>query len=290
MAHYASDCWDAEIFTSYGWIECVGNADRACYDLGVHEIASGESMTVFVPFSDGPRDVEVMELVVNKGLIGSHFRAKGKKALQWLEQNKENMEVVEELKQRFEDDGTLEIEGITLDNTMIEFVPKKIKISGRTFLPSVIEPAFGLGRIIYSLLEHAYFTREEDDSRGVLSLKPIIAPYKASILPLTSDDKLIALVPRLVTLLTQNRISHKVDVSGVSIGRRYSRMDEIGCPFGITIDHQTLVDDTVTLRERDTTEQVRIPIEMVPELLENLIDEETTWADVTEKYPKQNQN
>jgi len=58
MAHYASDCWDAEIKCSYGWIECVGNADRSCFDLTVHSKASGKTMTAFVNFPDGPKEEE----------------------------------------------------------------------------------------------------------------------------------------------------------------------------------------------------------------------------------------
>ena len=86
--------------------------------------------------------------------------------------------------------------------------------------------------------------------------------------------------------MTQYGISSKVDETGQSIGKRYARTDEIGVPFGITIDHDTLTNNTVTLRERDTTNQVRVKIEDLPLLLVKLVNGGTTWSDVEKQFPK----
>jgi len=285
MAHYACDCWDAEIHTSYGWIECVGNADRAGYDLAFHQRASGKSLTALIPFPDGPKDMEMLTIEVNKGGIGTKLRGQAKQVLQYLEEIKDKPAAVKQLQDSVAQNAEVKIADVLVPSEYFKFTPQNKKISGRTVQPSVIEPSFGLGRILYCLLEHGYSYREGDMQRGVLSLKPIVAPYKTSILPLVNDEKILAVVPRLVKLLTKNRISHKADTTGVSVGRRYARTDELGIPFGITVDFEGLPDDTVTLRERDSMQQVRIKIDAIPALLHSLIDETTSWAQVRNTYP-----
>jgi len=165
---------------------------------------------------------------------------------------------------------------------MVTFSKVQKKISGRTFTPGVIEPSFGLGRIIYCIFEHSYNIRE---GRRILSLPPHIAPVKCSVLPLMPNPKLTVFIPRIVSLLTAADLSSKVDTAQ-SIGRRYARTDEIGIPFAITIDYTTVEDDTVTLRDRDNTSQIRVPIEKVAELLQKVIGQKITWQKVTEEYPK----
>ena len=88
-------------------------------------------------------------------------------------------------------------------------------------------------------------------------------------------------------MLTNAGISHKVDDSSGSIGRHYARTDEIAIPFAITIDFDSLKEPTtVTLRERDSMQQVRVPVDEITELVGQLADLKITWADVTAKYPK----
>ena len=133
-------------------------------------------------------------------------------------------------------------------------------------MPHVIEPAAGLGRTVLTLLCDAY---DEDEiggeSRTVLRLQPRMAPIKAAVLPLVNKDgqpeKARAIYEEL-----RSRMTAEYDAGG-SIGKRYRRQDEIGTPWGITVDHQTMEDDTVTLRDRDTLEQVRLPVaELADEL------------------------
>lgn len=91
----------------------------------------------------------------------------------------------------------------------------------------------------------------------------------------------------LATALTRGDVSHKVDDSSGSIGRRYARTDEIAIPFGITIDFDTLKEpQSVTLRERDSTGQVRIPLDEIADVVRNLAYSKMEWADVEAKYPK----
>ena len=173
----------------------------------------------------------------------------------------------------------------TVTRAMVKFAKKTKKVSGETFTPHVIEPSFGIGRIIYCIFEHAFRQREGDEQRTYLSLVPAMAPVKVSILPLFKKEEFQRFVPEIASALRTAGISSKVDESGESIGRRYARTDEIGVPFGITIDHTTAVDNTVTVRERDSTEQIRVPIADLPGLIGHLVDHfPAAWNESKVKY------
>jgi len=113
----------------------------------------------------------------------------------------------------------------------------------------------------------------------------LIAPIKVSVFPLQTDERFGPVVQEINTNLKHQAISHKVDTTGTPIGRRYARTDELGIPFAITVDYVTLEDKTVTLRERDTMQQVRVPMAELMDLLHNLISQNTTWEEVKAKYP-----
>jgi glycyl-tRNA synthetase len=131
--------------------------------------------------------------------------------------------------------------------------------SNERFFPYVIEPAAGATRTTFAFLIDAY-TEEEvrGESRTVLKLHPRLAPYKVAILPLSKKAELIEPASKLATELRKHFML-EVDVTQ-SIGRRYRRQDEIGTPFAVTVDFETLTDEAVTIRHRDTMEQDRIPM------------------------------
>lgn len=288
MAHYANDCWDAEIQTSYGWVECVGHADRGCFDLTKHTEKSKEKLAYFEQFADGPKIVRIFKPTLNKGLMGKTFKKAQEVITNHILDLIKDFEKARELKEQLEKGSVdFEIKGekYTVTKEMLQLTEADEKVMGESITPHVIEPSFGLGRIIYSILEHAYSAREGDEQRGFLSLPPIIAPTKVSVLPLTGADKLQPLIPRVVKLLKEHGLSSKVDDTGSAIGRRYARTDEIGIPFGITIDFDTVENDTVTLRERDSMKQIRISIAEVAPLLKQLCEATLAWADVVAKYP-----
>ena len=133
-------------------------------------------------------------------------------------------------------------------------VDMSILENGKRILPYVIEPSFGLERITLAILTDSYRVKE---GRIVLALKPCIAPYKAGIFPLLKREPFKNKAREIFQELLHEIGNVFYDESG-SIGKRYARADEIGVPFCITIDHQTLEDDTVTVRFRDTREQIRI--------------------------------
>ena len=188
MAHYATDCWDAEFLSDrYGWMEIVGIADRGDYDLSAHASSLNVDMSVHTEF--------------------------GK------------------------------------------------------VVPHVIEPSFGIDRIIYALLESAFYEEQVGkENRRVLRFKSDIAPIQAAVFPLLNRDELKSKAIEVFQKLRDASFFVEYDNSG-SIGKRYRRQDEIGTPYCITIDYDTLEDDTVTIRERDTMKQVRVPIAEIKKVL-----------------------
>lgn len=135
---------------------------------------------------------------------------------------------------------------------------------GKKFIPHVVEVAYGIDRPLYCILESCYV---EGKDRTYMEFPKKIAPYLAGVFPLVTKDKIPEKSREVLELLKQNRLYVLYDQSG-SIGRRYARADEIGIPYAITIDYETLKDDTITVRDRNTKDQKRIKInELVNYLL-----------------------
>ena len=139
------------------------------------------------------------------------------------------------------------------------------------YIPYVIEPSLGVGRMVLAFLCDAYDeeTLEGGDVRNVLHLHPALAPFKAAVLPL-QKNKLGGKAKEVYTMLAK-RFMVDYDEAG-AIGKRYRREDEIGTPLCITIDFDTLEDETVTVRDRDTMQQVRVPISGLVEYIDKAID------------------
>ncbi|KAK8394967.1 hypothetical protein O3P69_006031 [Scylla paramamosain] len=285
MAHYACDCWDAECLTSYGWIECVGCADRSAYDLQQHTKGSGVRMCVERPLKEAVM-VDSLAAQPDKGIIGKTFKKDAKAVQEAL--TALTIEQAEQMDKALTEQGEYELSGFKMTRAMVpSFKREQKKVFVEEIVPSVIEPSFGVGRVFYSLLEHSFRVREDDDKRTFFSLATVVAPIKVSVLPLSNKQEFVPFTTQLADALTDLNLSVKIDDSTGSIGRRYARTDEIGIPLGITVDFDTVnkVPHTVTVRERDSTQQVRMPIEEVPLTIKNLADGKTQWKDVTDKWP-----
>ncbi|KAG5517973.1 hypothetical protein PMAC_000428 [Pneumocystis sp. 'macacae'] len=280
MAHYASDCWDAELLTSYGWIECVGCADRAAYDLMVHSKKTKEKLVVRELL---PKPMEIKEWVVNlnKKKAGPLF----KKDLKFIEEAMSTWSDEDKTKYRDQASSGSEIivkiadgRQFNVPTSLFTIDELKKTINIREYIPNVIEPSFGISRILYSLIEHSYWIRSDDIDRGVLSFLPMIAPVKCLLVPLSNNSMFD---PIIASKLCQLGISYKVDDSSAAIGRRYSRNDELGTPFGITVDFQTVNDG----RERDSTKQIRASEEKILEVIKKLLEGAMSWEDVLKSFP-----
>ncbi|HEU5462290.1 MAG TPA: glycine--tRNA ligase [Nitrososphaeraceae archaeon] len=138
-------------------------------------------------------------------------------------------------------------------------------VTNEKVLPHVFELSLGIDRSIYSILEHS-FKEDHENKRVVLKLKPYLAPVLAAILPLIKKPELEEIAKDIYYNLKKD-FDIYYDGSG-SIGRRYRRLEEIGVPFAITVDYDTLTDSTVTIRDRDTMEQKRIGIKELKSFFE----------------------
>ncbi len=139
--------------------------------------------------------------------------------------------------------------------------------SGERYVPHVIEPAAGADRATLAFLVDAYDEEQlENETRTVLRFHPKLAPVKVAVMPLVKKDGQPEVARALYADL-RRRMQAEYDEGG-SIGKRYRRQDEIGTPWGVTVDHQTIEDRTVTLRDRDSLEQIRIPMDELGDELE----------------------
>ena len=252
MAHYAEDCWDCEIHGEHGWIECVGIANRTCHDLESHEAHSNtKSLRAWRQF-DQPRSQTLDRLVPNGAVIGPTFRGEAGAVVAALE-------ALTELPDSLPFELTLANgNSVSIDESMVERRIETVNVSGEWFTPHVIEPAFGIDRIIWHVLDHAYEEAEkEGEAYTFLRLSEGISNVDCVVLPLFDKDGMPELAREITSAINALPHSRAEMDSSKSIGRRYARADEIGVPWALTVDHTSLEDGSVTIRRRDDQLQVR---------------------------------
>ncbi len=268
-AHYAEDCWDAEIFSErFGWVETVGIADRTDYDLRAHADLSGDSFTAYVPYDEPRREVRRV-ISANMGVLGPKYRGKAKAIADALQEGTPG-----------EGGTTVVVDGekIFVPADLYEVKEEEVEVRGTEVRPHVIEPSYGIDRMIYAVLEHAYHEEEVDgEIRRVMRFPPWIAPVQVAVFPLMARDGLDDMAQEITRTLQMQGILAEYDDSG-AIGRRYRRQDEIGTPFAVTIDYDSLQDQTVTLRDRDSMRQIRVGKDQLPELIPALIKGKRTFS------------
>lgn len=192
MAHYAKDCWDAEVETSYGWIEIAGHADRSCFDLSRHAKRTKTEL-VAARLLPEPKQVKFVKVLPNKKEIGKVFKGDSKPINDVLEEASEEEKLA--LMKEFESTGeaTLTLPSgkqVKLNKDFIAFELGEKTQHEEKYTPSVIEPSFGIGRIVYCIFEHCFKIRPHEASRTYFTFPPLIAPLKCSILPLIPNPEL----------------------------------------------------------------------------------------------------
>ena len=252
LAHYARATVDLLFKFPFGTQELEGIAARSDFDLSQHERFSGKPMGVF--------DEELraawtqLDEAKKKELWQRYFDAR----LKYL--TKTGVEQAKAEKEAKED-----AEGLAKGH----------------FIPHVIEPSAGVDRLILALICHAYSEDQAPDEKGnmetrvVMRFHPRVAPIKVAVFPLLKNKPELVKKAQEVRDLLRPHMTVFYDDTG-AIGRRYRRQDEAGTPFGVTIDFDTLgekpeLKDTVTVRDRDTMQQMRVPVsELLPLLLEKI--------------------
>jgi glycyl-tRNA synthetase len=264
MAHYANDAWDIEANTDkYGWVEIIGIADRGDYDLLAHSKDSNEDLNVYIEY-DEVKTIKKTIIKANMKLLGQKFKANLPKIKANLD--KQDPQII---KEQIETNGSYEID-ISSDTFIIEkddlsFEEVEEEIKGEKIIPHVIEPSFGIDRIVYTLLLHSFnsTTTEVDGKEKIkdyFKFAPVISPVKVGVFPLIKKNELIEIAIDIKDNLRLNGFTVEYESSG-TIGKRYARSDEIGIPLAVTVDFDTIEDKSVTVRHRDTENQERIKIE-----------------------------
>jgi glycyl-tRNA synthetase len=263
-AHYSSQSFDQEVLVDrWGWVEVSGHAYRTDFDLTCHMKASGIDLRVYKEY---PVPVETEALVVKPIMakLGPVYKGDaGKVAAELAKIPAEK--VIEAMNK----DGYVMVGNYQVFKEQVDIGHQKTVERGKRFIPHVVEPSFGCDRLFYVALEYAYKVK---DDRVVLSFPRCITPIQVGIYPLMSKDGLDTKALDLQKQLTAVGFMTDYDEAG-SIGRRYARADEAGVALGITVDYDTLQDDTVTIRDRDSWQQVRTSIKDLPELLHQYFTE-----------------
>lgn len=288
MAHYAEDCWDCEVECSYGWVECAGLADRSAYDLNAHSAASKVELAAYERYAEARMEEGVSIEPVKKEL-GKAFKQLGQRVIDELLAMPDDVALAMGAELEAGRAAPLRVhdQEVSILPGMVAIKAVTRKVSGRNFTPAVIEPSFGIGRLLYCVFEHCFYARDGDERRTVFRFTPLAAPLKATVFPLMSKPDLCERAHAIAAGLTRAGLSNAVDTTGTTIGKRYARTDELGVPFAVTVDYDTLANGTATLRDRDTTAQVRVPGDELPGLLRRLTDMEIGWEEVARAYPAQ---
>jgi glycyl-tRNA synthetase len=268
-AHYSSQTYDHEILLDrWGWVEIAGHANRSNHDLSSHIKGSGSDLTVFKKYDEPLVRRERVARPIDS-TIGPAFKTQAATVKKLIE-SANSTDIEQSIKER----GFYMADGFKVLPAHVRFDWIETKESGRRFVPQVVEPSFGAERLLYATLEYAY-TQTKD--RVVLNIPVDIAPIQVSVFPLMAKDGLDEKARSVCDMLRRAKFDVDYDESA-TIGRRYARADEIGVPIAVTIDYDTLKDETVTLRDRVTWKQVRTPIISLVESLRTYFEKSCPFS------------
>jgi glycyl-tRNA synthetase len=257
-AHYSLQSFDQQILVErWGWVEVAGHAYRTDYDLKRHTESSGVDMYVFKEY-EKPVQKEELTIKPIMAKLGPIFKAEAGNVADMLAKA-DPKEVQASLKRN----NYYMLGKYKIQADHIDVKSQKTVERGRRFIPHVVEPSFGIDRLFYVAFEYAYRLKED---RALLSFARDLAPTQVGVYPLVSKDGLPEKALELHKTLVNEGFIAEYDEAG-SIGRRYARADETGVHLGITVDYDTMNDNTITIRDRDSWKQVRTRIEDLAKLL-----------------------
>jgi glycyl-tRNA synthetase len=244
-AHYSVQTYDHEVLLEgWGWIEVAGHAYRTDYDLKSHMKKTGADYSVSVQLAT-PRKVSKTIWSLDVAAVKSKYKESWKELLKAYSSLKADAR---------EGEVPRELGGIALDPSVVQTSTKEEVVASKKFVPHVVEPSFGLDRIVLATMAFGLYRK---DGRDILRLPSRIAPIQVGVLPLLSKAEMEEEAQAIQANLEAAGVSSFYDESG-SIGKRYARLDEIGAPLAVTIDHETIAKGMVTIRERDSWAQVSV--------------------------------
>ena len=268
MAHYANLCFDLECLVSDKWLECVGIADRGSYDLEAH--SNEQTKLTCKRKLNIPIIKKILKAKLDMKSIGAkykEFAAKIKDEFDNMTQEQLNEINNNNLDVNIHIDDT----SLTIDREYIQIEQQNVKEEYEEFYPYTIEPSIGLDRLLYAMFEHNFWVRSDDEQRIVLSLPDILAPYDVAVLPLHKKADMLNMADDIRQELRKHKIYCFEDSSNTTIGKRYSRLDEMGIKYAITVDPGSLTDRSITIRERDSMKQIRVLIADIYQTLTSLM-------------------
>ncbi|EOB11475.1 Glycyl-tRNA synthetase [Nosema bombycis CQ1] len=303
MAHYATDCWDCELYSSSGWIECIGIADRSAYDLTSHSKATKVDLS-YKKILEDPYEISKWTPVPDKKKLIKILKNKYEKfkneieeiGSEWINENKKAVVKGDDIKGDVKGEDL--VEGLSNLNTnldtnnqhslpslnsyyithVFEGTPFQIevqlitkKVTEENIIPDVIEPSFGIGRILTILLEQTFYIR--DSGRTSFKLPFCICPTKVMISYLIYNEEYESSIKELEKDFKNENLGVMVNQRGCSIGKKYVYADELGIPYFITFDEKSIKTETVTIRERDSMKQIRVKVKEVVEIIKKMIKE-----------------
>ena len=226
----------------------VGKENIELYNVPPNELAHYSKATVGIMYKF-PHGLEELEGIANRTDfdLGSHSK------------NQKDLDIHSNVSENNESNAKLALQDIE---------------TKKWFVPYVIEPSAGVDRGVLAILNEAYNVEELEDNktRTVLKLKPHLSPIKAAVIPLKKNNKeLVKIASTIKQTLQSLRLGRVLLENSGNIGKSYRRHDEVGTPLCITVDFETLNDDSVTIRDRDTMQQKRIAISELSKYVEDLI-------------------
>ncbi|MFB6362214.1 MAG: glycine--tRNA ligase, partial [Halobacteriales archaeon] len=256
--------------------ELAGIATRGQYDLGQHHEHADDEFTVFREY-DEPVTVERAIVDPDMAALGPEFGETAPDVGAALQ------DLADRDPAAFEaDEVQVDVEGETysVDVADTNFKVETVTERGEHIVPHVVEPSFGVGRAVFTVLAHRLREDQIDgEPRTVLSLPPAVAPTLVGVFPLMDRDGLGDRAREITRELRTAGFTVEYDDAG-SIGRRYRRQDEVGTPYCVTIDYDTLEDGTVTLRDRDSAVQRRVDVAGLADVLTALRDGDRAFESV----------
>ncbi len=270
-SHYSAQTFDHQIWLDrWGWTEIAGHAYRTDYDLSAHSKATGEDLSIFKPYPQ-PLEKKALAVVPLGAVLGPLLREKARSVVETLTASN-----AMEVKKAFDTTGYFEVQGFRVLPSHVRFEERNMRETGRRVIPHVVEPSYGAERVVYSTLEYAY-ARVKD--RIVLKLPVHLVPLQVAVFPLMAKDGLSEIASEITNYLASDGFAVEYDESG-TIGRRYARADEVGIPLSMAVDYQTKKDATVTLRDRDSWEQVRNGWKTLPDLMRKFLQSKLRFAEL----------
>lgn len=257
-AHYSAKSYDQMVLTErYGWVEVSGHAYRTDYDLSGHSRQSGQEMYLERRLQR-PKEVEEVRVYPNPAAIRERYGDRIGDVIKAIREREAEVAAAARAGR------AVEVGGFVVEPSMVFLKAEVRRVETEKFVPHVVEPSFGVDRILYVTLESAVV---DEGGRRYLRLPADIAPVACCVLPIVKREDYVRIGRGLARELALRGHQVIYDDEG-TIGSRYAACDEVGTPLAVTIDERTPVDGTVTVRDRDSRRQVRVRLEAVPRFVE----------------------